>query len=352
MKKPWLGALIAVVVVAVLWALVGLPVVRKKAASANSLRLGAAASLEPALVPTGEAPEGFVTFHVTPAFASSGRIAAQLRAGAPFDVVILASSDLADDLHDDGLIGEPVDVAGNRLVLAVTDRLASDLRAVSPRLATESVGEVKAFAATDDAALDSDVPATPDHPTTQPADATPAANVAETSDDAPREPRPYRSQASEADETSEAPTPTSRPATIVFDATDVRLLLGQAERVAIGEPSTVPVGTYARQALVAAEEWDPLEGRLVYGASARQIADYLQRGEVDAAVLYESDAAGLTGVQIVHVFPPNSHDPIRYPAAVVKGSQHPEAAAAVVVWLASEEGRAMFDAHGFKRAEP
>ncbi|MFP5406150.1 MAG: molybdate ABC transporter substrate-binding protein, partial [Gammaproteobacteria bacterium] len=62
-------------------------------------------------------------------------------------------------------------------------------------------------------------------------------------------------------------------------------------RIAIGNPASVPVGRYARAALESAGLWSQVEPRLINARNARQVLDYVARGEVDAGFVYATDAA-------------------------------------------------------------
>ena len=64
------------------------------------------------------------------------------------------------------------------------------------------------------------------------------------------------------------------------------------KRIAIGEPKTVPAGQYATQALqiTRARIAGPRPADL--GTNVRQVLDYVERGEVDAGIVYATDAGG------------------------------------------------------------
>lgn len=81
-----------------------------------------------------------------------------------------------------------------------------------------------------------------------------------------------------------APLNSSRPSSLES------LVLPEIRRVALGEPNTVPAGRYAMDALQARGLADQLAGRLIYGKNVRQVLDYVERGEVDAGFVYETDA--------------------------------------------------------------
>ena len=118
--------------------------------------------------------------------------------------------------------------------------------------------------------------------------------------------------------------------------------------IAVGNPATAPVGRYTRQALVALELAEHLDDRLVPGESARQIVTWVQRGEVAAGLSYRTDAI-LFGdrVQLGPELPAESHSPIIYQAAVLSGSDEPEAARRFVELLLSPPGRRVLEHHGF-----
>ena len=119
-------------------------------------------------------------------------------------------------------------------------------------------------------------------------------------------------------------------------------------RVAIGEPRTVPAGQYAEQALRGAGVADRVRGRLVYGANVRQVLDYVQRGEVDAGIVYATDArqAGVA-VRVTLEISAALHDPVEYPAAIVRASKVPDVTRRFLDYLASPKAREAFAAHGF-----
>ena len=50
--------------------------------------------------------------------------------------------------------------------------------------------------------------------------------------------------------------------------------------------------------------------------------------------------------------PPQTHDPILYPVAVVKATHAAAAARAFTAYLAGPEARAFFEARGFTAANP
>jgi molybdate transport system substrate-binding protein len=89
-------------------------------------------------------------------------------------------------------------------------------------------------------------------------------------------------------------------------------------RLATGDPDTVPVGKYARSALVSLGVWDDLAGRLVRADNVRGAMMFVSRGEVPLGIVYTTDALIDKKVRIVDTFPENTHAPITYPGAGIK----------------------------------
>lgn len=123
-------------------------------------------------------------------------------------------------------------------------------------------------------------------------------------------------------------------------------LLGPGERIAIGDPAHVPAGIYARQALEGLGLWAPLEPRLALADNVRAALALVERGEAPFAVVYASDAAISGKVAVAATFPADSHAPIRYPLAIVKGHGSAEVKA-LYDFIISGEGLATFERHGF-----
>ena len=120
-------------------------------------------------------------------------------------------------------------------------------------------------------------------------------------------------------------------------------------RVAMGTPASVPAGEYARAALERMGLWTAVEPKVVFTTNVRQALTYAERGEVDAAIVYRTDAAESTRVRVVEVAPPGSHPPIVYPAALVAGRDG-TAAREYLDFLSGPEAAALFARHGFAPA--
>jgi molybdate transport system substrate-binding protein len=121
--------------------------------------------------------------------------------------------------------------------------------------------------------------------------------------------------------------------------------------VAMGQPDSVPAGQYAKEALTSLNLFDALQSRLVFGKDVRQVLSYVETGNVDAGLVYASDAQRSPRVRIVERIPTSLHSPIVYPVGVVASSTTPDAAQAFVEFLSSEPAAAIFESYGFTLAD-
>jgi len=121
----------------------------------------------------------------------------------------------------------------------------------------------------------------------------------------------------------------------------------QVKTVAVGEPNTVPAGMYAQQAFAALGLTAAVHGKLVLAKDVRQALTYVATGNADAGVVYSTDARTTSKVRVAATAPANSHDPIVYPAAVLKSAHDAVAARALVEYLGADDAKAIFQKYGF-----
>jgi molybdate transport system substrate-binding protein len=118
-------------------------------------------------------------------------------------------------------------------------------------------------------------------------------------------------------------------------------------RLALGDPSHVPAGIYAKQALQSLGWWQALADRLAPAVDVRAALAYVGRGECQAGVVYATDAAMSDDVDVLATLPPASHAPIVYPVAVIKGRYGPEVKKAMA-FLQSKAAAETFQHYGFR----
>ncbi|MDJ0531258.1 MAG: molybdate ABC transporter substrate-binding protein [Xenococcaceae cyanobacterium MO_207.B15] len=117
--------------------------------------------------------------------------------------------------------------------------------------------------------------------------------------------------------------------------------------IALGEPKSVPAGKYAQEVLNSFKIAEQVNSKAVYGKDVRQVLNYVATGNVDAGIVYRTDAKVSDNVQIVATAPENTHSPVIYPIGVIKDSDQPEAATELIKFLTSSEAQAVFEEYGF-----
>jgi molybdate transport system substrate-binding protein len=130
------------------------------------------------------------------------------------------------------------------------------------------------------------------------------------------------------------------------------LLSPKVTHLALAGPN-VPAGMYARQALGKLGLLEKLEQqhKIVSGENVRVTLAYAERGEVEAAVVYSTDARISKKVKEVFVFPESLHDAIEYPLALIKptsGGEPPAAASRLYDYLQQPLAAEVFQQHGFQ----
>jgi molybdate transport system substrate-binding protein len=122
------------------------------------------------------------------------------------------------------------------------------------------------------------------------------------------------------------------------------------DRLAIADPDSVPAGKYGKAALQALGVWNEVSRKLAPTENVRTALMLVARGEAPLGIVYASDAAADARVRIVGEFPPRTHAPIVYPAALLAQSRSGEAPA-LLDYLRSAAAQAVWRKFGFGVAQ-
>ncbi|MCX5883988.1 MAG: molybdate ABC transporter substrate-binding protein [Deltaproteobacteria bacterium] len=126
------------------------------------------------------------------------------------------------------------------------------------------------------------------------------------------------------------------------------LLKPEIKMISIGNPQTVPAGKYAQEAFTHFKVWEGIN-KLILAENVRQVLDYVTKNEVDAGVVYATDAAFQANkIKIVATAPSGSHKPVVYPVAMVKSSKNEALAKAFITMLKADEGMNILKKYGFE----
>lgn len=123
--------------------------------------------------------------------------------------------------------------------------------------------------------------------------------------------------------------------------------LANVKQIGVGEPETVPVGQYTAEVFENLKLTDTLKDKLVYAKDVREVLSWVETGNVDAGVVYETDAKISDKVEISCTAPEDSHKKVIYPVGVVKESKAADAAKAFVEYLFGDEAKTVFEKYGF-----
>ncbi|WP_413162780.1 molybdate ABC transporter substrate-binding protein [Capilliphycus salinus ALCB114379] len=122
------------------------------------------------------------------------------------------------------------------------------------------------------------------------------------------------------------------------------------KKIAIGEPRVAPVGKSAEEVLTYFNLFEQLKTQIIYAKDALQIVNYVATGNVDAGIVHDTTAKQSNQVKIVAIAPPESHEPLVYPVAVIKDSKNVTDAREFVNFLSGSQAKSIFEQHGYQLA--
>jgi molybdate transport system substrate-binding protein len=129
--------------------------------------------------------------------------------------------------------------------------------------------------------------------------------------------------------------------------TPANLAAPEISRIAIGHPSIVPAGAYAKEALTHFGLWETLHSKFIFGADVRATLAYVTSGNVDIAIVYKTDTTLSDDIKVLYQMPPEAYTQIIYPAVVMKDSPRKQLARRFITYLQSAERSDIFEKHGF-----
>jgi molybdate transport system substrate-binding protein len=133
--------------------------------------------------------------------------------------------------------------------------------------------------------------------------------------------------------------PAGNPAGVVSldDFANEELLIGLCAE-------DVPCGEFGREALASAGVTPSIDTN---EPDVRALLTKIEAGELDAGITYVTDVMSTDGAVEGVDIPEESNVVAEYPIAVLAGAPNPDAAAAFVEFVLSEEGQAILTAYGF-----
>jgi len=121
----------------------------------------------------------------------------------------------------------------------------------------------------------------------------------------------------------------------------------KVKKIGLGEPESVPAGQYGKEVLTYLKIFDKISSKVVYAKDVREVLAWVETGNVDAGIVYKTDAKVSDKVKVAVEAPKGSHKAIVYPGAVIKASKNIEASKEFLKYLSGEEATKIFEKYGF-----
>jgi len=125
------------------------------------------------------------------------------------------------------------------------------------------------------------------------------------------------------------------------------LATDKVKRIALAEPKIVPAGIYAKEYLQKQNLWPAVEAKIIPTENVRAALAAVEAGNVEAAVVYKTDAAISKKVKVAYEVPVQDNPDISYPMVMVKETKQPEAAKHFLQYLDSKDAAKVFEKCGF-----
>jgi molybdate transport system substrate-binding protein len=123
-------------------------------------------------------------------------------------------------------------------------------------------------------------------------------------------------------------------------------------KIALGEPRSVPAGIYAKQYLQKIGLWDKISAEVIPVENVRAVLAAVETGNVDAGIVYKTDAQISKKVKVAYEVPVAEGPAITYPIALVSASKHAAAAKKFLDYLGSASSLQVFEKYGFITKQP
>ncbi len=121
----------------------------------------------------------------------------------------------------------------------------------------------------------------------------------------------------------------------------------KADKIAVGDPESVPAGQYAKEVLTNLNIWDKVLVKASLGTNVTEVLNWVSEGSADAGIVYSTDAASNNKVKIITEAPEGSVSKVIYPVGIVKATKDEEAAKKFVEFLKTNEAKKVFESYGF-----
>jgi molybdate transport system substrate-binding protein len=119
------------------------------------------------------------------------------------------------------------------------------------------------------------------------------------------------------------------------------------QRLALGDPSSVPVGVYARQYLERIGLWKSVAHKVIPTENVRAALAAVESGDADASIVYQTDALISSKVLVAFRVPAEEGPGIRYPVVLLRDAKQPVEARNFIEYLGGDAAKSVFERRGF-----
>lgn len=137
-------------------------------------------------------------------------------------------------------------------------------------------------------------------------------------------------------------TQTDNPALVDLDPAKLNTWLKPNTKIAVGDPSHVPAGLYAKEALTNLHLYTELAPHFVNASNVREALMYVELGEAEFGIVYSTDAKISPKVKVLFTFPQDSYPKIEYPMTLLNVK-----AQTFYDYLQTKAAQDVFAANGF-----
>jgi molybdate transport system substrate-binding protein len=121
----------------------------------------------------------------------------------------------------------------------------------------------------------------------------------------------------------------------------------KVKSLAIGDPKFVPAGTYAQKVFDKFGISDQVQTKIVLCADVRQVLSYVESGNVDAGIVYLTDAMTSSDVKVAATGPDEVNNTIVFPVSIINTSKHVDIAGSYIDFLFSDTAKVIIEKYGF-----
>ncbi|WP_414045222.1 molybdate ABC transporter substrate-binding protein [Macrococcus equi] len=119
------------------------------------------------------------------------------------------------------------------------------------------------------------------------------------------------------------------------------------EKIALGNPETVPAGMYSKQVLDQSKLYQKVKSKIVQTKDVRQVLTYVETGNTEAGIVYTSDLHSDNNIKYKIRIDDKLHDTITYPIAKIKTTKHKQETDELYQYLISKQCKKIYQSYGF-----